>query len=681
MYDVSGAGGRARRSSTAAVRDSGMTLPELLISIIVLGMVIAVLTAGVSVTLKQNENSRGRVEVARWEQNLGMWLPDDLTSALADSLSTSPSDTPCGAGAATCDGIAMAGSNALAMNWIDDGVTTTVSYRYQPDGPTAYGLFRVACTAGSCSSVRVLSDLAAPVADPDPWVPGTSPVPSGIISVQAPAPGSGPDEDGRLPVRSVTVAVNGVPLPDGTDRSSSVTLAAGGAPTGTLAPPNFTPPSFGEARTDCGGPITLIVDTSGSIGGAMGDIREGVKAFVNLFEGTPTRLQIIPFSNVSTVIMPPELAARTSPPPPANYYYDMLDPGTTGDDGIADEINAEVDKLRTILYTNWEDAIYRTFYTSAGVTHKLAGNPSVPQPKLVVFFTDGLPTVDRASGTGFKSDTVPANRETGNTSSFPQPYRERNTVTPGSTHTFSPRAYYRANFYADPFITAGVRIIGLGVGPEFGQSRTVHLDDDGNVGPLAAGWTSTPTTHEQILGNLVGSGQPYLPGSDYRGTKYSVRQWNAADKWGDVSNANLLVSNDITKFADALKAIALDNCGGTLTVQTRYQSDSTTAAFDLEYEVEGVAVTTTRAAKSGTFDVDLAGEVSRPVRLSPQASDLAVAEGIGYRGADWSCRAAGKDLVEGTDFTLVDPADPGVGIDVTVRANAAVSCTLLVAPA
>ena len=59
----------------------GMTLPELLISIVVLGVVISVLMAGVSVTLRQGADTSGRIDVARWEQNLGMWLPDDLSSA------------------------------------------------------------------------------------------------------------------------------------------------------------------------------------------------------------------------------------------------------------------------------------------------------------------------------------------------------------------------------------------------------------------------------------------------------------------------------------------------------------------------------------------------------------------------------------------------------------------------
>ena len=39
--------------------------------------------------------------------------------------------------------------------------------------------------------------------------------------------------------------------------------------------------------------------------------------------------------------------------------------------------------------------MFRTFFTSGGVSHANSGNPSAPMPELVVFFTDGMPTRDR----------------------------------------------------------------------------------------------------------------------------------------------------------------------------------------------------------------------------------------------------------------------------------------------
>jgi hypothetical protein len=205
-----------------------MTLPELLISIAVIGLVSSVLMAGISVTLRQHQDTRGRVDVARWEQNLGMWLPDDLRSASdADDL---PGSRPCGA--ATCGGTDMsAGSNVLLLVWDEDGVTTRVSYRYQPDGD-GYGLFRVACVGGACSTLRVLSDLAAP---PAGWAPGQPP-PSDVVSVGLPLANA--DPSAPLSPRSVVVRVNGMPAIDGVSRSSSISVAAGSTPLSTLPPPS-----------------------------------------------------------------------------------------------------------------------------------------------------------------------------------------------------------------------------------------------------------------------------------------------------------------------------------------------------------------------------------------------------------------------------------------------------------
>jgi prepilin-type N-terminal cleavage/methylation domain-containing protein len=289
-------------------RDRGMTLPELLISIAVIGLVSSVLVAGISVTLRQHEDTRGRIDVARWEQNLGMWLPDDLRSA--SDANAEPGSTPCGG--SSCGGTDMgAGSNVLWLSWNEGGVTTRVSYRYQPDGD-GFGLFRVACVGGDCSTLRVLSDLSNP---PAGWTPG-QPAPTDIIEVGLPVASADPPAP-----RSVVVSVNGVPAIDGVTRSSRVSVAAGSTPLSTLPPAEFVGPSFVEAASDCGGPITLIVDSSGSIGGQMDAVRAGVEQFIRVFDGTPTRLQIIDFDDRARVLNP------FGGPTPWNVYVDMSEPG------------------------------------------------------------------------------------------------------------------------------------------------------------------------------------------------------------------------------------------------------------------------------------------------------------------------------------------------------------------
>ena len=70
-------------------------------------------------------------------------------------------------------------------------------------------------------------------------------------------------------------------------------------------------------------------------------------------------------------------------------------------------------------------------------------------------------------------------------------------------------------------------------------------------------------------------------------------------------------------------------------------------------------MTTSRVAKSGTFDVAVAGQAQRTVQLTPQVTEL---EAAGYRATGGSCRARGVDLVAGTDFDYVDAGDLAAGI-------------------
>jgi prepilin-type N-terminal cleavage/methylation domain-containing protein len=632
-------------------RDAGMTLPELLISIVVLGVVLSVLMAGVSVTLKQGADTSGRLDVARWEQNLGMWLPDDLSSA--STITVNPGDSPCGS--ASCPGVGtLGGSSVIMLSWVENGRTTTVSYRYQPDGPDAYGLYRVACIGGACTSARVLSDLSPPVdglGQPIAWNPGQL-VPTNIVAVDVPsAAGPVAEGDENADLRRVIVTVNGLATPDGQNRSSRVSLAASGAATGTLDPPTFTPPSFRPARSECGGPITLVVDRSGSIGGDMPAVRAGVTQFVNLFDGTPTQLQIVDFASRSNA-----LGAGAGE---WNKYYDMSVPGT------AATVNALVAGLRSSGSTNWEDALFRTFRTSSGVSHANSGNPSAPMPELVVFFTDGMPTRDRVQERSDSASTtmaVPLDNRFSRTASYSPPLGD-----------ISPRAWFRAEQAV--LRSDDVRIIGVGVGTEFGASRWMRTANRSNAS-IIDGWpTAAPTPHAKFLGNLVQGGD-VTDLSDPADNSYVTTTWSAADGWGDLDATDVLVASDFTKFADALAEIALGECGGTLTVQTRLSSTGENAPFDLTYEVEDDFVTTSRVAKSGTFDVAVGGQAQRTVRLTPRATDLGAA---GYGVAGWSCRARGVDLVAGTDFQYVDALDLSAGITLTVRANAAVSCTLQVA--
>ncbi len=77
-------------------------------------------------------------------------------------------------------------------------------------------------------------------------------------------------------------------------------------------------PSFVAAKSRCGGPITLVIDESGSIGATnIVKVRTAVKDFVQALRGTPVQIQIVTFTEYSRV-----LAA----PGEWHKYFDMTDP-------------------------------------------------------------------------------------------------------------------------------------------------------------------------------------------------------------------------------------------------------------------------------------------------------------------------------------------------------------------
>ena len=58
-----------------------MTLPEVLITVVITGLLITGMASATMVVLRQHDNSDGRLNNARSEQNVGIWLPSDLASA------------------------------------------------------------------------------------------------------------------------------------------------------------------------------------------------------------------------------------------------------------------------------------------------------------------------------------------------------------------------------------------------------------------------------------------------------------------------------------------------------------------------------------------------------------------------------------------------------------------------
>ncbi len=443
--------------------DAGMTLPELLIAISVLGLIVAVISSALIVTLRQQDATEGRINVARSEQSVGLWLPGDLASA--GVVSVEPDWSPCGhievdgewePTSAECPPTGLpAGSNALMLGWsykdADGNVTyTNMSYQFYQESDGTFSLARVKCvlSAGewSCDYNVVLRDLSAPPAGTT-WVPGET-RPSWVIEVSQPLAAAATSEDDLAVgdtknAKRVIVTINGGGSVAGAGGGvNRISITAGGTTRRVIDGSSMVgAPSFVEARSLCGGPMSLLIDESNSIGrpGSGGsaanvnNVKQGVREFITALSGTPVKLQVIGFHTFSHALGTTQW----------HRYFDMANEAEVA------ELLAAVDTLRFDWSdaspnggTNWEEGLFRAFYTEQGLTAE-------PVPNKVVFFTDGIPTFDRlVHRTGALPDDPPD----------PGPAWDDSTG-----FGYSQVAFNRADFIAREF-RGPIDLIGVGVG-------------------------------------------------------------------------------------------------------------------------------------------------------------------------------------------------------------------------
>jgi hypothetical protein len=379
-----------------------MTLPELLISVSLTGLLVTSLAMTSSVILRTHDNTEGRTNNARSEQNVGVWMPTDLASA--ETVDTEAVAAPCGATAAhptfaACPaGVDLGGSNTLLLVWHGSttdssnnavGTTTVVSYRYELIGDE-YVLNRVLCTwldggAATCQSNIVLHDLDGP----PPGItfdPGhTSPtwvikVTSALAATDTSAADAAITDPGLTTknARRVLVTINGGgDLAGAGGGVNTFSFSAGGTDRETSLSTNDISgaPTFTAARTRCGGNYGLVVDKSSSIGSDFPNVRAGIVNFINTFAGKPVKLQITAFSQVASTVgaTAPDLWTR---------YFDMLDPNDVA------TLTTAVNALSISSWTNWEEGWFRMLRNSDGTVRSVL-------PDKVIFFTDGLPNTSR----------------------------------------------------------------------------------------------------------------------------------------------------------------------------------------------------------------------------------------------------------------------------------------------
>ncbi len=696
-------------------RDEGSTLPELLITVMLMGLIMASLTSAVIVLVREQDNSKGRLNVSKAETSVGLWMPADMASA--ETVDVSPGASPCGT---TCPpGTPLGGSNSMMLSWtsLEAGATSAVpstvnvSYRYSQVG-TDYHLLRVECTSvasgpWSCNTITVLRGLAAPPPGVS-WTPGVT-VPDWVIDVGQPG---GTDVNGnplppdpnatRKNAQRVVVTINGGGDVAGAGGGlNTISLSASGTERGVInASSTSGTPTFTEARTRCGGNYGLVIDDSGSIGGAMGTVRNGVQSFIDAFAGTPIKIQVVRFDSTASVIGQN----------PRTRYFDMLNPVDVA------ELRTGVNGLNANGSTNWEDALHRMFYDANGAVAQT-------KPDTVIFFTDGEPTWSRVDGTSTPGAAL-----------NPPPRQPELMNTSGS---YDQEAFNRAKVIVDRF-RSDVKFIGVGVGPAFNNSndwlsygagwhynyfrgfhyekrnsatsswRTVDLAEYNSTSPVSNRriqysspyqyWepttksvydtlsssarqrqkdytapfdsydvTTTRTPNSTILTRLITDTDNGIPAVSVNGA------------YTNADTANMYLLPNFNQFAGALEAVALAECGGTLTLQTKvgtvaaadpftYQHTASTNSAGLPIPASLTTITTTRTVPSGTFDFTIPNGEWVTVEIQPAPTSGLTS----YAPVAWSCRAgANAKAFE----AIAIPGSPWTGIRVRLLANEAVSCT------
>jgi hypothetical protein len=292
--------------------------------------------------------------------------------------------------------------------------------------------------------------------------------------------------------------------------------------------------------------------------------------------------------------------------------------------------------------------------------------------------SDGWQTVQTVSSTTWTAVTAAQYNASNTTTDSTDGWRTSKSYTaPFDTWEAATQAAYDAgNSTADS--TDGWRLTAVYSSPfTLWAATTLALYNANNTTPDATdGWTSTKvyaepfTAYEamtavnkydkDILGKFIQPvGSPVTP---------------LTDAGGNVTNAataNLYSVASYAQLNSGMQAIALSECGGTLTIQTRLASTGLSAQDPFTYQnsIDGKIVTTTSQFRGGTFDFQTTSSVSP--KITPQWNS-----GLSnYTPVGWSCTAKGQPRA----FTTAPVAGtPWSSITVSVAANEAVSCVMTV---
>jgi len=344
--------------------------------------------------------------------------------------------------------------------------------------------------------------------------------------------------------------------------------------------------------------MALVVDTSTSIGTNMGNVKAGVKAYIDAFAGTPVKLEVIAFSDYAR-----GLGTTGSE---WTHWYDMLD------ENDVTSLKSQVDLLTSNGYTNWEDALFRFLKNADGTVQQTL-------PSLTVFFTDGEPTKDRliqrapgsAEATPDPADAaLPASTSPYGQRGWNRAERlirergdmrfigvyvgsttiERDWVTPGAGyHTEYARAdnlvyehgtlgtgYERNNNVTYQIATSGVTFQQKSGSTWYSKTKSQFLSGNTNI-TESDGWRisvgGTPGSWQTI------TEQQYNAANRWSGTSDGVRTYlgSPSANWTAITEAQYTMSNTTTDSADGFRTTS-SYTGWTTTTKAAYDAGNTSSA-------------------------------------------------------------------------------------------------------
>lgn len=374
-------------------RDPGFTLPELLITMTITGVILASICAAFLVILKTAPQAEERVAISKDISFVQTWLPVDLASA--SETFTDPLYSP-------ATSTVLPGTNALTIKRFDISGSVSVqyfvAYRYVNVGDewqlVRYEIRNAGTPQETVSRVGVAHELPAP---PPGWTPDQKP-------------------EHALEVKSrnqVVLKPIGEDVIVTFDNGDQFATGGAGLSEDEFLPtdPNlgFVDPSAPPSR--CGGTITLVLDTSGSVPLNNGGIQleNAATEFIDLFTGTPVRMNVVGFDRAAYRMYPTtegsffSLLNASGEITAARNRITVIDnrdgnwnqslPDSPLVDGIHwDQIGSG---------TNWESGLHMPFFNVAGV-------PYSNTPDLVVFVTDGEPNRNIANAGGSNIATATA---------------------------------------------------------------------------------------------------------------------------------------------------------------------------------------------------------------------------------------------------------------------------------